>query len=142
MFDLLLPPGVKGLKVVLEIFKEQSLEIRSIPRAVFLQNIFWKFLEKHLWQSPYLAHLQTFKLVNILNTDFLKWALHLTVSKFNKCQTFIRGNILWKFFLEFLEYFQNSYVKEQSSCHAVGTVKETDGLLKDLRRSAWGLVIK
>ena len=48
MFDILLPPGVKGLKVVLEIFKEQSLEIRSIPRAVFLQNIFWKFLEKRL----------------------------------------------------------------------------------------------
>ena len=48
MFDLLLPPGVKGLKVVLEIFEEQSHEIRSILLAVFLQNIFWKFQEKHL----------------------------------------------------------------------------------------------
>ena len=39
-------------------------------------------------------------------------------------------------FLEFPETFQNSYVKEQFYVHAVGTLEETDGLLKDLMRSA------
>ena len=43
------------------------------------------------------------------------------------------------FFLEFLENFQNSYVKEQSYFHAVGTPKEMDGLIKDLMRSALSL---
>ena len=69
MCNLSLPPGVKGLKVVLGIFKEQSYEIRSILPAVFFENtvlnVFRKFLEKHLWQSPYSAYLQTFKLANI-----------------------------------------------------------------------------
>ena len=36
------------------------------------------------------------------------------------------------FFLEFLKNFQNSYAKEQLHFH-VGTPKETDELLKDLR---------
>ena len=40
------------------------------------------------------------------------------------------------FFLEFPQNFQNSYVKEQLYVHAVGTLEETDGLLKDLIRSA------
>ena len=45
------------------------------------------------------------------------------------------------FFLEFPANFQNSYVKEQSYFHVVGTLEETDGLLKDLIRSAFSLVI-
>ena len=48
MYDLLLPPSLKGLADVLEIFEEQSGEIRSIPSAVFFEkavlNIFRKFL--------------------------------------------------------------------------------------------------
>ena len=39
----------------------------------------------------------------------------------------------------FLEFPQN--VKEQSNIHAVGTLKETNGLLQDLVRSALSLVI-
>ena len=57
----------------------------------------------------------------------------------------IRGNMVWVlsqvFFLEFFENFQNSYVKGQSYFHAVGTIEETDGLLKDLKRSALSVVI-
>ena len=45
------------------------------------------------------------------------------------------------FFLELFENFQNSYVKEQSYFHAVGTLKETDGLLKNSLRSVLSLVI-
>ena len=40
------------------------------------------------------------------------------------------------FFLEFLENFQNTYVKEQSYFHVVGALEEMDRLLKDLIRSA------
>ena len=40
------------------------------------------------------------------------------------------------FFLEFIQNFQNSYVKEQLYDHAVSTIEERDGLLKDLIRSA------
>ena len=57
MDDLSLPPGVKGLKGVLEIFKEQSDEIRGVPPAVFFEKavlkIFGKFLENNLQQSAY-----------------------------------------------------------------------------------------
>ena len=57
MDDLSLPPGVKGLKGVLEIFKEQSDEIRGVPLAVFFEKavlkIFGKFLENNLQQSAY-----------------------------------------------------------------------------------------
>ena len=45
------------------------------------------------------------------------------------------------FFLEFSKTFKNSYVKEQSYLQAVGALKETDGLLKELIRSALNLVI-
>ena len=50
MYDLSLPPGVKGLKGVLKIFKEQSDEIRSILPVVFFEKakILGKFLEDHL----------------------------------------------------------------------------------------------
>ena len=44
-------------------------------------------------------------------------------------------------FLGISENFQNSNKKEQSYFHAVGTVEETDGLLKDLIRSALSSVI-
>ena len=43
-------------------------------------------------------------------------------------------------FLEFLEHFQNSYIKEQSYSHAVGTLNKMDGLFRDLLRSALSLV--
>ena len=43
MYDLLLSPGIKGLKGVLEILKEQSHKIRSIPPAVvFIEKAFLK----------------------------------------------------------------------------------------------------
>ena len=45
------------------------------------------------------------------------------------------------FFVELPENFQNSCVKEQLYVHTVGTPKETDGLLKDLIKSALSLVI-
>ena len=45
------------------------------------------------------------------------------------------------FFLEFLKNFKSSYVKEQSYFHGVGTLEETDQLLKDLIRSALSLVM-
>ena len=44
-------------------------------------------------------------------------------------------------FSEFLEDFQNSYVKQQSCFHAVGALKEMDGLLKDLIGSALSLEV-
>ena len=57
MDDLSLPPGVKGLKGVLEIFKEQSDEIRGVPSAIFFEKpvlkIFGKFIENNLQQSAY-----------------------------------------------------------------------------------------
>ena len=57
MYNLLLPPGVKGLEGVLEFLKEQSDKIRSILLAVFFEGaflkIFRKFLETHLQQSAY-----------------------------------------------------------------------------------------
>ena len=56
MYDLLLPPGVKGLEGVLEIFKEQSDEISILP-ALFSEKavlkIFRKLIENHLRQSGY-----------------------------------------------------------------------------------------
>ena len=52
MYDLLLQLCIKRLKVVLEIFKERSNEIRSVLPAVLFEKavlkIFRKFLEKHL----------------------------------------------------------------------------------------------
>ena len=45
------------------------------------------------------------------------------------------------FFLGFPKNFQSSYVKEQLYVHAVDTLEETDGLLKDLLKSALSLVI-
>ena len=57
MDDLSLPPGVKGLKGVLEIFKEQSDEIIGVPSAMFFEKpvlkIFGKFIENNLQQSAY-----------------------------------------------------------------------------------------
>ena len=49
--NLSLPHAVKELKVVLETFKEESRNIKSVPLAVFFENvspkIFRKFLENH-----------------------------------------------------------------------------------------------
>ena len=45
------------------------------------------------------------------------------------------------FFVELPEKFQNSCVKEQLYVHTVGTPKETDGLLKDLIKSALSSVL-
>ena len=49
--NLSLPQAVKELKGVLETFKEQSRNIRSVPLAVFFENvapkIFGKFPENH-----------------------------------------------------------------------------------------------
>ena len=65
IYDLLLPTGVKGLKGVQEVFKEQSNEIRSILPAEFFEKavlkIFGKLVENHLPQSSYS------KLITILN---------------------------------------------------------------------------
>ena len=43
--------------------------------------------------------------------------------------------------LIFPKNFQDSYINEQLYFPAVGTLEETDGLLKDLIRSALSLVI-
>ena len=55
MHDLLLPPGVKELKGVLEIFKEQSHEIKNVPQVMFFEKavlkIFGEFLENYPQQS-------------------------------------------------------------------------------------------
>ena len=49
--NLSLPHAVKELTVVLETFKEESRNIKSVPLAVFFENvspkIFRKFLENH-----------------------------------------------------------------------------------------------
>ena len=42
MYDLLLPPGVKGLKGALKIFKKLSHEIRGLPPTVFFEKIYLK----------------------------------------------------------------------------------------------------
>ena len=53
----LVPTDVRGLKGALEVFKEQSEEIRSVPPAVFfgktVLKIFGKFLENYLRQSAH-----------------------------------------------------------------------------------------
>ena len=62
---------------------------------------------------------------------------HLSVWKFNKRWGYSHGCFSWNF----IENFQNSYVKEQSHIHAVGTLEEFNGLLGDLVRNALNLVI-
>ena len=57
--------GIKGLKGVLEIFKEWTDKIRSVPLVEFFEKAvlknFEKFLENHLQQSAY------WKLITMLN---------------------------------------------------------------------------
>ena len=57
MYGLYLPPDVKVLKGILEIFMEQSRKIRSVPSAVLIEKgvtkIPRKFLEDHSRQSAY-----------------------------------------------------------------------------------------
>ena len=113
MYDLLLPPDVKGLKSVKNKLSKNhtksgaSYWLCSLKKL--LKNFFGKFLENHSKQSTY------WKLVT-MNREYELW-------------TWVLSQM---FFLEFLKNFQNSYVKEQLHFH-VGTPKETDGLLKDLR---------
>ena len=84
--------------------------------------MFWKkFLEK-LPDIHDRAHIQQIVTAN----------LHVTVLKFNERWGLCYGFSIWNF----LKNFQNSFVKEQSNFHAVGTFEETDGLLRDLIRSA------
>ena len=80
-----------------------------------------KFLEK-LLDIRDRAHIQQIATAN----------LHVTVLKFNEHWGLCYGFSIWNF----LKNFQNSFVKEQSNFHAVGTFEETDGLLRDLIRSA------
>ena len=75
MYNLLLAPGIKGLKVALEIFKEQSHKTRSVLAAVFFEKVVLKIFRKILddpLQSLYSAYFtfSTFKLANQLNTVF------------------------------------------------------------------------
>ena len=64
-YDSSLLPDLKGLKCVLETFKEQSPEIRSVSPAVFLEKaalkIFRKSQGSRPWQSTY------WKLITMLN---------------------------------------------------------------------------
>ena len=57
MYGLYLPPDVKVLKGILEIFMEQSRKIRSVPSAILIEKgvmkIPRKFLEDHSRQSAY-----------------------------------------------------------------------------------------
>ena len=72
MYDPFLPPSVKGLKDVLEIFKEQSDDIRSVPPAVFFEKailkIFRKFLEKHLCHIQHICKPSSWQIM--LNSIF------------------------------------------------------------------------
>ena len=81
MYDLLLPPGVKGLEGVLEIFKEQSDEISILP-ALFSEKavlkIFRKLIENHLRQSGY------WKLITMLNMSSVADAFPGTSQKYSE----------------------------------------------------------
>ena len=50
--NLSLAHAVKELKGVLETFKEQSRNIRSIPLAVFFKNVALKIFQKFLENYP------------------------------------------------------------------------------------------
>ena len=57
MYEHLLPPCLKGLKSILEFFKEQSKEIRSVPSAVLFEEAVLKILRKSLEKHSYSVHL-------------------------------------------------------------------------------------
>ena len=50
--NLSLPQGVKELKGVVETFKEQSYNIRSVPLVVFFEKVALKIFEKFLENHP------------------------------------------------------------------------------------------
>ena len=50
--NILLPQGVKELKGVVETFKEQSSNIRSVPLVVFFEKVALKIFEKFLENHP------------------------------------------------------------------------------------------
>ena len=90
-------------------------------------KVFWKKVLEKLLDIRDWPHIQQIAAANLL----------LTVLKFNEHWGLCYGFSIWNF----LENFQNSFVKEQLNIHAVGTFEETDGLLKDLIRSGWSLVM-
>ena len=53
MYDLLLPPAVKGLNGILEIFKENLKHPDSGVLGKSCSDFFWKFLQDHLQQGTY-----------------------------------------------------------------------------------------
>ena len=50
--NILLPQGVKELEGVVETFKEQSSNIRSVPLVVFFEKVALKIFEKFLENHP------------------------------------------------------------------------------------------
>ena len=50
--NILLPQDVKELKGVVETFKEQSSNIRSVPLVVFFEKVALKIFEKFLENHP------------------------------------------------------------------------------------------
>ena len=50
--NLSLPQGVKELKGVVETFKEQSSNIRSVPLVKFFEKVALKIFEKFLENHP------------------------------------------------------------------------------------------
>ena len=67
--------------------------------------------------------------------------MEIRVHNFLKLVGSIVNKMKKKFSLIFPKNVQDNYIKEQLYFPAVGTIKETDGLLKDLIRSALSLVI-
>ena len=50
--NISLPQGVKELKGVVETFKEQSHNIRSVPLLVFFEKVALKIFEKFIENHP------------------------------------------------------------------------------------------
>ena len=80
--------------LMLKIFEEQSHEIRSILPGVFFQKfvlkIFRKFLES---DRAHIQHICNFRVGRYAKDFFFKQVPHLRVSKFNKCQGCLLGQI-------------------------------------------------
>ena len=58
MYNPLLPHSVKGSKVILDIFEQQSDEIRSIPPAVLFEKTSEKISENSQKNICDIAHIQ------------------------------------------------------------------------------------
>ena len=108
----------------LEVFVKGLLKYIDLllpPDDKELKGVLENFLEKPL-DIRHRAHIQQIATAN----------LHVTVLKFNEGWGLCYGFSNWNF----LENFQNSFVKEQLHFHVVGTFEETDESFKDLIRSA------